>query len=72
MVGVQSVREDCNLILVTAGGQIIRMNTGTIRTAGRATMGVKLIDLETDDQVTSFTLLGAEEENGSDETGDDQ
>ncbi len=72
VVGVQSLREDCSLILVTAGGQIIRMNTGTIRTAGRATMGVKLIDLLADDQVTSFTLLGAEEDNGSDETGDDQ
>jgi len=70
-VGVRFVKDDCNLILVTAGGQIIRMNTATIRTAGRATMGVTLIHLDEADQVTSFTLLAAEDDS-ADENGDDQ
>jgi len=70
VVDARYLREDCNLILVSAGGQIIRMNTGTIRTAGRATMGVKLIELAPEDLVTSITLLSAEDENG-DENGSD-
>jgi len=68
-VGVKFLQEDSNLILVTAKGQAIRMNTESIRTAGRATMGVKLIDLAPDDVVTSFTLLSPQE-NDDDESNE--
>ncbi len=72
VVGAQFISEECNLILATADGQIIRMPTENIRTAGRSTQGVKLIDLDTSDHVTSFILIDADEtENGNDDDLDE-
>ncbi len=68
-VGVVFLAEDCNLVLVTAGGQIIRMNTSSIRSIGRGTMGVRLMDIADEDEVTSLALLAAEDEE-DDETGE--
>jgi len=62
-VGVKILTQDRNLILVTARGQIIRMYTENIRIIGRATMGVKLIDLDPDDIVTSLTLVDPDNDN---------
>ncbi|MBP7866511.1 MAG: DNA gyrase subunit A [Acidobacteria bacterium] len=70
-VGVCFIECDCNLVLITAGGQIIRMNTAYIRSIGRGTQGVKLMDIDDDDELTSFTLLAAEDEESA-ENGDSE
>jgi DNA gyrase/topoisomerase IV subunit A len=41
---------------------ILRMQTNGVRAIGRATQGVKLIDLEADDQVVSIARLVEKEE----------
>jgi DNA gyrase subunit A len=61
-VGAKYLLEDRNLFLVTANGQIIRMNTENISTIGRSTLGVKLIGLDEGDFVTSLTLVDGEDE----------
>jgi DNA gyrase subunit A len=47
---------------------IIRMKTNDVRAIGRATQGVKLIDIEGDDKVVSIARLVEKEE---EEAGDD-
>ncbi len=57
IVGAFPVRQDDGLILVTNGGQIIRVPVGDIRIAGRATRGVTLFRLDADERVVSVTRL---------------
>jgi DNA gyrase subunit A len=65
VVGVAYVQEGDELLVITQQGMILRMQTNDVRAIGRATQGVKLIDLEPDDQVVSIArLVEKEEEEG--------
>ncbi len=50
---IQLVDETTELMVISQFGKIIRIDTKTIRAAGRATMGVKLLDLDSDDKVAA-------------------
>ena len=65
VVGVACVQEGDELLLITQQGMIIRMPTNDVRAIGRATQGVRLIDVEDDDQVVSVARL-VEKEDESD------
>ena len=56
-------RGDEALLLMSAQGMMIRINTASVRRTGRATQGVKLIDVEPSDGVVAVAKL-AEPENG--------
>jgi DNA gyrase subunit A len=56
VVGMHHVYEDDQLLLVTEGGILIRMNISEIRRIGRATQGVKLIRLDDGDRVVSVAV----------------
>src|SRR6266699_6035380 len=43
VVAILSVKEDSELMIITKQGQIIRIDSGGIRQAGRSTQGVKLV-----------------------------
>ena len=62
VVGVAYVRGDDELMLITQQGKILRMLTWSIRAIGRATQGVRLIEMEEGDRVVSIARL-AEPEN---------
>jgi DNA gyrase subunit A len=57
VIGVMQVSDDDELMLITQQGKILRMAAKAIRTIGRATQGVKLIDIEGDDRAVSIALL---------------
>jgi DNA gyrase subunit A len=57
VVGVAYVQEGDELLLITQQGMILRMPTNDVRAIGRATQGVKLIDIEGDDKVVSIARL---------------
>ena len=57
VVGVAYVQEGDELLLITQQGMILRMQTNDVRAIGRATQGVKLIDIETEDRVVSIAKL---------------
>jgi DNA gyrase subunit A len=57
VVGLACVTDRHELLLVTVQGQIIRMKTGDLRPIGRATQGVRLMDLTADDQIVSIATL---------------
>jgi len=62
VVGVAYVHEGDELLVITQQGMILRMQTNDVRAIGRATQGVKLIDIEGDDQVVSIARLVEKED----------
>jgi DNA gyrase subunit A len=57
VVGILSVKEDSELMIITKQGQIIRIDSGQIRQTGRSTSGVRLVNVEAGDQVAAASLI---------------
>jgi DNA gyrase subunit A len=57
VVGVSYVQDGDELLVITQQGMILRMLTDDVRSIGRATQGVTIIDLEEDDKVVSIARL---------------
>jgi len=65
VVGVLRVTDDDEIIIIASSGKLIRLRASNIRTIGRATQGVKLIDLAEDDKVVSIARVAEKDaENG--------
>jgi DNA gyrase subunit A len=62
VIGVAQVTNEDELMLITQQGKILRMASKDIRTIGRATQGVKLIDIEGDDRAVSIARLAEKDE----------
>jgi len=62
VTGSFPVAESGEIMLVTDGGQLIRMPVDDIRIAGRATQGVTLFRVSEGEKVVSVTKLGDEED----------
>jgi DNA gyrase subunit A len=54
-LGILGVAEE-DLLVVTLSGKVIRIKTTQVRALGRATQGVRLINLEEKDRVTSIAV----------------
>jgi len=63
--GIQLVDDGSELMVISQFGKIIRIDTKTIRSAGRATQGVRLLTLEPDDKVAAAVIIPPEELNGN-------
>jgi len=61
VIGVAQVTNDDELMLITQQGKILRMASNTIRAIGRATQGVRLIDIEGDDRAVSIARLAEQD-----------
>jgi DNA gyrase subunit A len=61
VVGIAYVHDDDELMLISQQGMILRMKAGDIRTIGRATQGVRLIEMEEGDAVVSVAKLAEKE-----------
>jgi DNA gyrase subunit A len=62
VVGIAYVQEGDELLLITQQGMILRMPANDVRAIGRATQGVRLIDIEAEDRVVSIARLVEKEE----------
>ena len=62
VVGITHVTDDDELMLITQQGKILRMASKGIRTIGRATQGVRLIDIEGDDRAVSIARLAEKDD----------
>ncbi len=60
VVAIMRVQEDSDILVMTANGKLIRVRSQDIRAVGRATQGVRLINLDEDDKVTAATLTEPE------------
>jgi len=64
---IQLVDDASELVVISQFGKIIRIDTKTIRAAGRATQGVRLLNLEDDDKVAAAVIIPPEELSKDDE-----
>jgi len=55
------VDETSELMIISQYGKTIRIDTKTIRAAGRSTQGVKLLNLEADDKVAAAVVIPPED-----------
>ena len=62
LVAVTNVTDDHDLMIINRSGITIRMKVADLRVLGRATQGVKLIDLRGKDYIASITKVPTEEE----------
>jgi DNA gyrase subunit A len=62
MVAIREVLDNDDVVVVTTKGVIIRQPAKDIRVAGRNTQGVRLIRLESGDQVSAVAAVPTEEE----------
>ena len=66
VVAVKSIRDADELMLITSGGMIVRTAAEEMRTIGRATQGVRVINLKADEELVAVARVV------SDETGQTQ
>jgi DNA gyrase subunit A len=66
---INLVDETSELMVISQFGKIIRIDTKSIRAAGRSTQGVKLLDLDTDDKVAAAVVIPPDESKPEPETG---
>jgi Type IIA topoisomerase (DNA gyrase/topo II, topoisomerase IV), A subunit len=59
VVGIKSVGEDDQLLLITRMGMMIRFAAAGVRETGRAAQGVKVIDLDEGDTVVAVAKLAS-------------
>ncbi len=69
VAGISLVDETTELMLISQFGKIIRIDTKTIRAAGRSTSGVKLLNLDGDDKVAAAVVIPPEDPKSQPEDG---
>ena len=72
VVAITQVHDNEELLVITEQGKILRTAANEIRTIGRATQGVRLMDLDGDDKIVSVALVEKAEDvqNGSEVVGE--
>jgi DNA gyrase subunit A len=69
VTGINLVDDTTELMVISQFGKIIRIDTKSIRAAGRSTQGVKLLDLEDQDKVAAAVVIPPEEAKTQPEEG---
>ena len=71
LVGVATVRNNHELMLISQEGTVIRVPVESVRTTGRNTMGVRVMNLRGADKVSSMArLVGTSDGNGNGDGSD--
>ena len=63
------VDDTTEMMLISQFGKILRIDTKTIRSAGRSTSGVKLLNFDTDDKVAAAVVIPPEDAKVQPENG---
>jgi DNA gyrase subunit A len=69
VTAINLVDDTTEMMVISQFGKIIRIDTKQVRAAGRATMGVKLLDLDTDDKVAAAMVIPPEDPKTQTENG---
>ena len=62
LVGIKSVTDENDLMIITKNGITIRLNVASLRVMGRATQGVRLINVQDNDAIAAVTKVDHEED----------
>jgi DNA gyrase subunit A len=57
VIAILSVKDDSDLMIVSQNGKMIRIESSTIRQAGRSTQGVRLVSLDEGDRVAAASVI---------------
>ncbi|MGB4291864.1 MAG: DNA gyrase subunit A [Bacteroidales bacterium] len=68
LIALKDVTDNDDLMIITLNGNILRIPVSGIRLMGRATQGVKLINLRENDSIASVACVEINEEDGGEET----
>ncbi len=71
VIAVKSVQDDEQLMIITRNGVVNRQRVEEISVIGRATQGVKLVNLDEGDSVVDVARVVTEDENGHDYSEDE-
>ena len=66
LAGLMTVKGDEDLMIITNTGVMIRTSVANISQTGRSTMGVKVMRLDQDAQIVTFTTVQADDKDESD------
>jgi DNA gyrase subunit A len=66
LIALKDVSDQNDLIIITQGGNILRLPVNALRLMGRATQGVKLINLKEKDSIASVAYVEVNEEDDVD------
>ncbi len=69
VASIQLVDDTTEMMLISQFGKIIRIDTKTIRSAGRSTSGVRLLNLDNDDKVAAAMTIPPEDPKTQPENG---
>ena len=67
LIAIKNVSDDNDLMIITQNGLTIRLAVSSISLLGRATQGVRVINLKEDDRIASIARVDVEEAPGSGE-----
>jgi DNA gyrase subunit A len=62
LVAIKAVTDDNDLMIITAAGIVIRLRVADLRVMGRATQGVRLINLDNNDDIAAITSVETDPE----------
>jgi DNA gyrase subunit A len=62
LISISSVTDEDGLMIINKSGMTIRLRVDSLRTMGRATQGVKLINIKNNDSIASVAVVPVEEE----------
>jgi DNA gyrase subunit A len=62
LVAIKAVTDDNDLMIITAAGIVIRLRVADLRVMGRATQGVRLINLDNNDDIAAITAVETDPE----------
>ena len=67
VIGIQQVRDEDELMLITDAGKLLRLRAKSIPTMGRATQGVRLMDMGDEERIMDVARLAEtdDERNGA-------
>ncbi len=65
LVAIKNVTDEDDLMIINRSGMTIRMPVSTIRVAGRATQGVKLINIKEGDAIAAISVVAHSDEEES-------
>jgi DNA gyrase subunit A len=67
LISISNVTDEDGLMIINKSGLTIRMRVDSLRTMGRATQGVKLINIKNNDSIASVAVVPVEEEEEEEE-----
>ncbi len=67
VAGILQVQEGDEILLISQNGKIIRLAASSIRSVGRASQGVRVINLDDSDRLVGAVKLMEKDENGDDQ-----